>query len=320
MIEFKKKIFFINKISYKKINFNRTILKIEPFFNSYCDSLGNFIRRNIFLTNYNYQISFIKIYNINSEFSNLKGVKEDVQEIILNLKKIIFKIENEFIAYLIIKKKGPCIIKAKDIFSDKKIFILNPNIIIANVIQEITFFIIMKCNYSGIKLNYNFNNFFFNSKIIKIINNNNIIKNVNYFIHQKIINKKIKILFIDIETNGIESAENCFKNCIFYLKKYFNLIFSIINFKKIKNEKKESKYLSINPIFIRSVDNLELTIKASNVLKKNNIFLIGDLIKLSENVLLNLNNMTKNIFLEILNALKSKKLTLNVKIEYEIQF
>ncbi|AFP84002.1 DNA-directed RNA polymerase subunit alpha C-terminal domain-containing protein [Candidatus Carsonella ruddii] len=319
MNEFKKKLFLINKISYKKINFNRTIIKIEPFFNSYCDSLGNFIRRNIFLTNYNYQISFIKIYNINSEFSSLKGVKESVQEIIINIKKIIFKIDDNYIAYLIIKKKGPCVVKAKDIFSDKKIFIFNPNIVIANVTKEITFFLIMKCNYSGIKLNSNFNNFFFNSKIIKIINNNNIIKNINYFIHQKIINKKLKILFIDIETNGSELAETCFKNCIFYLKKYFYLLFSIINIKK-KKKIKESNFLYINPIMIRSVDNLELSIKTSNILKKNNIFLIGDLIKLSENILLNLKNMTKSVYLEILSALKNKKLTLNVKIDYEIQF
>ncbi|BFI90966.1 DNA-directed RNA polymerase subunit alpha C-terminal domain-containing protein [Candidatus Carsonella ruddii] len=319
MIDFKKNFFLLNKISYKKISFNRSIIKIEPFLNSYCDSLGNFIRRNIFITNYNYQISFVKIYNINSEFSNLRGVKEDVQEIILNIKKILFKIENDLIAYLVIKKIGPCVIKAKDIFSDKKIFIFNPNIVIANITQRITFFIIMKCNYSGIKINCNFNNFLFNSRIIKIEKKNILIKNVNYFIHQKIINKNIKILFIDIETDGSSSPENCFKNCIFYLKKYFYLLFSIINVKK-KVIVKESNTVIINPIFIRSVDNLEISIRASNILKRNNIYLIGDLITKSEQNLLNLKNMNKFIYLEILEALKSKRLTLNVKIDYEIQF
>ncbi|WMC19821.1 MAG: hypothetical protein NVS86_00895 [Candidatus Carsonella ruddii] len=319
MIDFKKNFFLINKISYKKISFYRTLIKIEPFFNSYCDSLGNFIRRNIFLTSYNYQISFIKVYNINSEFSNLKGVKENVQDIILNIKKILFKIENDLIAYLVIKKNGPCVIKAKDIFSDKKVFIFNPNTIIANVTQKVTFFIIMKCNYSGIKINYEFNNSLFKFKIIKITNKNTLIKNVNYFIHKKTINKNIKTLFIDIETNGTVSSINCFKNCVFYLKKYFYLLFSIINVKKNPIEKKNN-ILIINPILIRSVDNLEISIKTSNVLKKNNIYLIGDLIKKSEQNLLNLKNMNKNIYLEILEALKNKRLTLNVKIDYEIQF
>ncbi|WGS66625.1 hypothetical protein MEJ65_00890 [Candidatus Carsonella ruddii] len=319
MIDFKKNFFLINKISYKKISFYRSIIKIEPFLNSYCDSLGNFIRRNIFLTSYNYQISFIKIYNINSEFSSLKGVKENIQDIIFNIKKILFKIENDLIAYLIIKKTGPCIIRAKDIFSDKKVIIFNPNIIIANITKKINFFLIMKSNYSGIKINNEFNDCLLNFKIIKINNNNTLIKNANYFIHKKIINKNIKILFIDIETNGTLSAIDCFKNCIFYLKKYFYLLFSIINIKK-KIVKKESNELIINPILIRSIDNLEISIRASNILKKNNIYLIGDLIKKSEQNLLNLNNMNKNVYIEILEALKSKRLTLNVKIDYEIQF
>ncbi|WMC19223.1 MAG: hypothetical protein NVS84_00895 [Candidatus Carsonella ruddii] len=319
MIDFKKNFFLINKISYKKISFYRSIIKIEPFFNSYCDSLGNFIRRNIYLTSYNYQISFIKIYNINSEYSNLKGVKESVQDIIFNIKKILFKIENDLTAFLVIKKTGPCVIKAKDIFSDKKIFIFNPNVVIANITQKINFFIIMKCNYSGIKINNEFNNFLFKFRIIKINNNNTLLKNVNYFIHKKTINKNIKILFIDVETNGTISSIECFKNCIFYLKKYFYLLFSIINIKK-KSIKKENNELIINPIFIRSIDNLEISIRASNILKKNNIYLIGDLIKRSEQNLLNLNNMNKIVYLEILEALKNKRLTLNVKIDYEIQF
>ncbi|XZR52548.1 MAG: DNA-directed RNA polymerase subunit alpha C-terminal domain-containing protein [Candidatus Carsonella ruddii] len=319
MIDFKKNFFLINKISYKKISFYRSIIKIEPFLNSYCDSLGNFIRRNIFLTSYNYQISFIKVYNIDSEYSNLKGVKENIQDIIFNIKKILFKIEDDLIAYLVIKKNGPCIIKAKDIFSDKKVFIFNPNIVIANITQKITFFIIMKCNYAGIKINNEFNNSFFKFKIIKIINKNTLIKNINYFIHKKVINKNIKTLFIDIETNGTLSAIDCFKNCIFYLKKYFYLLFSIINIKKKIIYKKPEKII-INPILIRSIDNLEISIRTSNVLKKNNIYLIGDLIKKSEQNLLNLNNMNKFIYLEILEALKSKRLTLNVKIDYEIQF
>lgn len=319
MINFKKNFFLLNKICYKKISFNRSIIKIEPFLNSYCDSLGNFIRRNIFLTNYNYQISFIKIYNVNSEYSNLKGVKESIQDIIYNIKKILFKIENDFLAYLVIKKNGPCVIKAKDIFSDKKIFIFNPNVIIANIVKRTTFFIIMKCSYSGVKIDSIFNNDFFKSKIIKINNKNSSIKNISYFIHKKVINKNIKTLFFDIETDGTLSVEDCFKNCIFYLKKYFDLLFSLINIKK-KFKEKEDNILRINPILIRSVDNLELSITASNILKKNNIYLIGDLIKQSEQTLFNLNNMNNFVYFEILEALKSKRLTLNVKIDYEIQF
>ncbi|MBY0585479.1 hypothetical protein K5B08_01120, partial [Candidatus Carsonella ruddii] len=101
------------------------------------------------------------------------------------------------------------------------------------------------------------------------------IKNINYFIHKKIFNKKIKNLFFDIETDGTIKPENCFKNCIFYIKKYFNLLFSVLG-KKKKIKKKNTNFLEINPILIRSVDNLELSIKTSNILKKNNIFLIGD--------------------------------------------
>ncbi|WP_433927950.1 DNA-directed RNA polymerase subunit alpha C-terminal domain-containing protein [Candidatus Carsonella ruddii] len=320
MINLEKKVFFLNKISFKKISFLRSLIKIESFNNSYCDSLGNFLRRVMFLTTFNYKIIYIKFFNINSKFSNLKGVKENTIYIINNINNILIKIENDSSAFLIIKKKGPCIIKAKDIFSDKKIIILNPNIVIANVVDDSIFFVLMKC----VNTSYNFNkkniiNKIFKSKVIKINFIKSSITNINYFIHKKIFNKKIKNLFFDIETDGTVTPEECFKNCIFYIKKYFDLFFSILGKKKIKKIKKNN-FLKINPILIRSVDNLEFSIKTSNILKNNNIFLIGDLIKMSEQKLFNLKEMNKNIFLEITNSLKNKKLNLNTKIEYEIQF
>lgn len=178
----------------------------------------------------------------------------------------------------------------------------------------------MKCiNTSYNFTNNNIINKIFNSKVIKINFLKSSLKNINYFIHKKFFNKKIKNLFFDIETDGIIKPEECFNNCIFYIKKYFDVFFSVLGKKKTKKIKKKN-FLSINPIFIRSVDNLELSIKTSNILKKNNIFLIGDLIKLSEFDLFKLKNMNKFVFLEISNALKNKKLKLNVKIEYEIQF
>lgn len=320
MINFQKKIFFLNKISFKKISFFRSLIKIESFNNSYCDSLGNFLRRTIFLTTFSFKIIYVKFFNINSEFSNIKGIKENTLKIINNINNILIKIKNSITAFLIIKKKGPCIVKAKDIFSDKHIIIYNPDIIIANITDNIIFFVLMKCiNTSYNFTNNNIINKIFNSKVIKINFLKSSLKNINYFIHKKFFNKKIKNLFFDIETDGIIKPEECFNNCIFYIKKYFDVFFSVLGKKKTKKIKKKN-FLSINPIFIRSVDNLELSIKTSNILKKNNIFLIGDLIKLSEFDLFKLKNMNKFVFLEISNALKNKKLKLNVKIEYEIQF
>ncbi|UNB92028.1 hypothetical protein G3R23_00890 [Candidatus Carsonella ruddii] len=89
---------------------------------------------------------------------------------------------------------------------------------------------------------------------------------------------------------------------------------------KKKKKKKKNRFLKINPILIRSIDNLELSIRSSNILKRNNIFLIGDLIKLSEQKIIYFKNMNKIIFIEILTCLQNKKLRLNTKIEYEIQF
>ncbi|AGS06651.1 DNA-directed RNA polymerase subunit alpha C-terminal domain-containing protein [Candidatus Carsonella ruddii] len=318
----KDRIFFLNKISFKKISVFRNLIKIEFFNNSFIDSLGNFIRRTIFLTNYGYKISYIKFFNVNSEYSNLKGVKENTYEIISNLNNILFKIKNEIFAYLIIKKNGPCIVTAKDIFSDKKVIILNPNIVIANITGNVLFYIVMKCSLSSYTLNdLNFKEKFFKSKIIKLNFINSVIKNVNYFIHKKVYNKNIKTLFFDIETNGTLDPEMCFRNCIFFIKKYFDVLFSIIGVKKKYIEiKKRKKFLKINPVLIRSIDNLEISIHTSNVLKRNNIYLIGDLIKQSEQSLINLRFMNKSVYLEIIEALNNKNLPLNMKIKYEIQY
>lgn len=231
----KNNFFFLNKISFKKISIFRNLIKIEFFNNSFIDSLGNFIRRTIFLTNYGYKISYIKFFNVNSEYSNLKGVRETTWKIILNLNNILFKIKDEVFAYLIIKKNGPCVVKAKDIFSDKKIIILNPNIVIANITGNVLFYIVMKCNLSSYNLNdLNFKEKFFKSKAIKLNFINSVIKNVNYFIYKKVYNKNIKTLFFDIETNGTLTPEMCFRNCIFFIKNYFDIVFSIIGVKKKK--------------------------------------------------------------------------------------
>ncbi|UNB92029.1 hypothetical protein G3R23_00895 [Candidatus Carsonella ruddii] len=239
MINFKKKIFFLNKISFKKISFFRNIIKLESFNNSYCDSLGNFLRRTIFLTNFSYKIIYVKFFNINSEYSNLKGVKENTLCIIKNINNILIKIINNSSAFLIIKKKGPCIVKAKDIFSNEKIIIFNPNIVIANIVSNNVFFVLMKCTNLNINLNNkNIFNKIFNSKIIKINFFKIPIKNLNYFIHKKYFNKKIKNLFLDIETDGTITPLECFKNSVFYIKKYFDLCFSVLNLKKKKKKKK----------------------------------------------------------------------------------
>ncbi|XOD38939.1 MAG: hypothetical protein ACAF48_00915 [Candidatus Carsonella ruddii] len=241
MKNFKNKIFFLNKISFKKISFFRSIIKIESFKNSYCDSLGNFLRRIMFLTTFSYRIIYIKFFNINSAFSNLKGVKENTLNIINNINNIIIKIENEISAFLIIKKKGPCVIKAKDIFSDKKIIIFNPDIIIANITDNIIFFVLMKCINTSYNFNIeNINNKIFKSKVIKLNFIKSSIKNINYFIHKKFFNKKIKNLFFDIETDGIFKPEECFNNCVFYIKKYFDVFFSVLG------KKKKKKFLKKN--------------------------------------------------------------------------
>ncbi|XRA05381.1 MAG: DNA-directed RNA polymerase subunit alpha C-terminal domain-containing protein [Candidatus Carsonella ruddii] len=311
-----KKFFFLNKISFKKISFYRSIIKINSFNNNYCDSLGNFLRRIIFLVNFSIKIIYIKFYNIDSEYLNLKGVKETTLEIIENIKNISIKLINSNSAYLIIKKKGPCIITAKDIFSDKKIILINPNLEIANIINKKIFFCLMKC--SSNKEKNIFCNKLFKSKLIKLNYFKTPIKNINYFIYKKIFNNKIKQLFFDIETDGTIKSEDCFKNTVYYIKKYFDCLFSIISFKKIK--KKKNIFLKINPTLIRSIDNLELNVKTSNFLKRNNIYLIGDLIKLSEIKLFSLKLINKIFFIEILKKLKNKNLNLNTKIKYEIQF
>ncbi|AFP83808.1 RNA polymerase alpha subunit [Candidatus Carsonella ruddii CS isolate Thao2000] len=319
---FNKKIFFINKINIKKINNFRSIIRIEPFFNSYCDSIGNFIRRTLFLTSFCYYISHIKIYNSNCIFSGIKGINEDVSTVIKNIKNIIFKIHNSSFAYLIIKKKGPCIVKAKDIFSDKKISIINPEKIIANINFEINFFVLMKCVHSSFKkiIDINFENKLFKSKVFFLKNFNISLLNINYYIHKKSINKKIKKLFLDIETNGSITPENCFKNCIFYIKKYFDLLFTILSFNNNNNIINNNIINNniINPLFLRSIDNLELSIRSSNCLKSHNIFCIGDLIIKNEIDLIKIPKFGLKSLNEVKNLLLQKGLSLNMKINYEL--
>ncbi|AFP84362.1 DNA-directed RNA polymerase subunit alpha C-terminal domain-containing protein [Candidatus Carsonella ruddii] len=322
-MNFVNNLFVLNKINIKNISYFRSIIRIETFNNSFCDTLGNFIKRVCYLTTSCYKIIYLKIYKVKSEFYDLPGVVENTTTILKNLDNIIIKINNNNVANLLIKKKGPCVITAKDIYSDQNISIFNPNKIIAHINNDILFYCIMKC------INLLFKNYIdelfkfkiFKSNIIYLNNLKSSIICINYFISKKIFNKKLKKLFFDIETNGSIKPIDCFKNCIFYIKKYFDLIFNSIGLKKrILNSisNKNDLILEINSVYLRSIDNLELSIRSSNCLKNNNIFLIGDLVKINKIKLKNISKLGIKSYNEILSSLKKFGLNLNSKINYDL--
>ena len=125
-----------NKFELKEIDTNRGVLTIEPLFAGYGITIGNALRRVLLSSIPGAAITAVKIKGVDHEFSTLDGVKEDVVDIILNLKQLKLKLHTDEEVRLTLKKKGKGAITAADIDANADAEITSPDLHIATVTNE----------------------------------------------------------------------------------------------------------------------------------------------------------------------------------------
>ncbi|MFT8229806.1 MAG: DNA-directed RNA polymerase subunit alpha [Enterobacterales bacterium] len=306
-------------VKIEKINSTRSKITLEPLERGFGHTLGNALRRVLLSSMPGYAVTEVEIEGVLHEYSSKEGVKEDILEILMNLKDLAVRVQNSNIAILTLNKSGICQVTASDIKHENNVNIINSDHVLCNLTTlnaSINMNIKVKygCGYSPVS-----------SRVNSVSHDRQIgcllvdacfspINRVFYNVKQARVAQRTDLdkLIIDIETNGTILPEEALKYSTTILTEQLSSFVEI----KVKKQKevKESKP-EFNPILLKPVDDLELTVRSSNCLKAEFINYIGDLVKRTEVELLKTPNLGKKSLTEIKDILASRNLSLGMRLK-----
>jgi len=291
---------------------NKAVFEIEGLYPGYGATIGNSLRRVLFSSLEGAAVTHVKIEGAQHEFSSMKGVLEDVITILLNLKQLRFKIHSDEIQKAIINVSGEKEIKGSDIELPTQVELINKDIHIATLTDKKTTLKIELQIEKG--LGYVAADQEKREKLevgqISIDAIFTPIKSVNFKVENMRLGKRTDFnrLFLEIETDGTITPEEAFEKSCRILVDHFSLFLGIENNKEKEVEKIIELDQDNNKI---KINDLNISARVINVLLKNNIKTVGNLIKKNEDFLVSLDGMGDKAVGEIKKALK--KLNLELK-------
>ncbi|MDP3481943.1 MAG: DNA-directed RNA polymerase subunit alpha [Sulfuricella sp.] len=295
----------------------RARISMEPFERGYGHTLGNALRRILLSSMPGYAITQVKIEGVVHEYSTIDGVQEDVVDILLNLKGIALKLYNRSEATLILSKKGEGVVTAGDIETGHDAEIINPDHVIAHITKggklDMEIKIEQGRGYQPVTARRVAEE---ERSIGTILLDASFspVRRVSYAVESARVEQRTDLdkLVVDIETNGVVDPEEAIRYAARILVDQLSVFAEL---KGTPAEIEAPRAPQVDPILLRPVDDLELTVRSANCLKAENIYYIGDLIQRTENELLKTPNLGRKSLNEIKDVLASKGLTLGMKLE-----
>ena len=293
-----------------------TTVIAEPLEKGYALTIGNSLRRILLSSIQGSAITGIQIDGVLHEFSSIKGVREDVTDIVLNVKLLSLQVMSDVPKKLILDVKGPGEIKAKDIQLNPDVKILNEDLVLCNLDENTTFHMELIASrgkgYRPADRNKNEDS---PLGLIAIDSLFSPVKKVSYTIENAREGKSLDYdkLVMKVETDGSISAEDA----VAYAARIFQDQLSLfVNFDEpAEIEKKpQTTELEFNKNLLKKVDELELSVRSMNCLKNDNIIYIGDLVQKSESEMLRTPNFGRKSLNEIKEVLNSMSLFLGMDI------
>ena len=288
----------------------------EPLEKGYGLTLGNSLRRILLSSIRGTAVTAIQIDGVLHEFTSIKGIREDVTDIVLNIKSLALKSSSEGTKKLILDAKGPGEIKASDITPLPDIEILNPELVICNLDEKTNFHMEMNVNsgkgYVPSVMNKPEDP---PLGLIPIDSLFSPVKKVSYSVSTAREGKALDYdkLTMEVETNGSISAEDA----VAYSARIFqDQLGMFVNFEEpkeviVRDQPVEPEF---NKNLLRKVDELELSVRSMNCLKNDNIVYIGDLVQKSEGEMLRTPNFGRKSLNEIKEVLTGMSLYLGMEI------
>ena len=298
---------------------NETTAKVtlEPLERGFGHTLGNALRRILLSSLSGAAVIEAEIEGVDHEYSTLEGLQEDVLDLLLNLKSLAIILHDQNEAYLTLDKKGAGVVTAADLELPHNVEIANPNLVLGTLSErghlKMRLRVVTGRGYEPA----NQRREDANSKIIgrlKLDASFSPIIRVAYDVENARVEQRTDLdkLIIELETNGTIDPEEAIRKAATILQQQI-AIFVDLEAEEAPEPIKEKE--EIDPVLLRPVDDLELTVRSANCLKAENIYYIGDLVQRSETELLKTPNLGKKSLTEIKDVLASKNLELGMRLD-----
>jgi DNA-directed RNA polymerase subunit alpha len=309
-------------INVEQLAANRAKVTLEPFERGYGHTLGNALRRVLLSSMVGHAATEVTIAGVLHEYSSIDGVQEDVVNILLNLKGVVFKLHNRDEVTLSLRKDGEGPVTAADIQTPHDVEIINPEHVIVNLSHGGKIDMQIKVENGrgyvpGTMRRYGDDS---TKSIGRIVLDASFspVKRVSYTVESARVEQRTDLdkLVLDIETNGAVSAEDAVRASAKILVEQL-AVFAQLEGNELAafDTPVPRSSQQFDPILLRPVDELELTVRSANCLKAENIYYIGDLIQRTENELLKTPNLGRKSLNEIKEVLASRGLTLGMRLE-----
>ncbi len=309
-------------INVEQLSANRAKVTLEPFERGYGHTLGNALRRVLLSSMVGHAATEVTIAGVLHEYSSIDGVQEDVVNILLNLKGVVFKLHNRDEVTLSLRKEGAGPVTAADIQTPHDVEIINPEYVIANLSHggKIDMQIKVESGRGYVPGSVRRYGDESTKSIGRIVLDASFspVKRVSYTVESARVEQRTDLdkLVIEIETNGAVSAEDAVRASAKILVAQL-AVFAQLEGNELAafDAPVQRSSQQFDPILLRPVDELELTVRSANCLKAENIYYIGDLIQRTENELLKTPNLGRKSLNEIKEVLASRGLTLGMRLE-----
>lgn len=303
-------------INVQAINDRHAKIILEPLERGFGHTLGNALRRILLSSIPGSAVVEAEIDGVLHEYTAIEGVQEDIVDILLNLKGLAIRMHNKDEAMLNLNKSGPALVTAGDISTDHDVEIVNPDHVIAHLTKGASLNMRLKIakgrGYQPASIRYSDEDRPIGR--LQLDASFSPIFRVAYSVDNARVEQRTNLdkLIIDLETNGTVDPEEIIRKAAGILQ---NQLSVFVDLKADEEAEPERAEAEIDPILLRPVDDLELTVRSANCLKAENIHYIGDLIQRTEVELLKTPNLGKKSLTEIKDILGSHGLSLGMRLE-----
>ncbi len=296
----------------------RAKVTLEPLERGFGHTLGNTLRRILLSSMPGCAITEVQIDGVLHEYSTIEGVQEDVIDILLNLKDISLVMHNQDEGVITLSKSGTGPVVAGDFQLTEDIEIANPDHVVCNLNDKGSIRIEARVTrgrgYVPVDSQVESEEESRSIGTLRLDASYSPMRRVSYSVESTRVEQRTDLdkLVLDLETNGTIDPEESIRRAATILQHQLAVFVDLDNEKEQVVEEKEDE---VDPILIRPVDDLELTVRSANCLKAENIYYIGDLIQRTEVELLKTPNLGKKSLTEIKDVLASRGLALGMRLE-----
>ncbi|MEZ5529280.1 MAG: DNA-directed RNA polymerase subunit alpha [Porticoccaceae bacterium] len=296
----------------------RAKVVLEPLERGFGHTLGNALRRILLSSMAGAAIVEVEIDGVLHEYSSIEGVQEDVIEILLNLKDVAIVLHEKDEVTLTLSKKGKGVVTAGDIQVDNATEIKNPEHVIANITGDtslnMTLHVVRGRGYQPADTRASDEEETRSIGRLQLDATFSPVRRVAYVVESARVEQRTNLdkLVLDLETNGTIDPEEAIRRAATILQQQLAVFVDLESESLSEPVEKEEE---VDPILLRPVDDLELTVRSANCLKAESIYYIGDLIQRTEVELLKTPNLGKKSLTEIKDVLASRGLSLGMRLE-----